>query len=683
MPRKKKFPPKQTIDDDAGQEVQTFEVELFLNERYFPMVGWGKMMLPTDRWKWSSLDGREERKMDGSFLPPKGYIWHESSSWQLDLFRTPSAVQQRNQDLKADRGGEELGEDEIELPGTDEEGYEYAIDFPAMFHYPCGRMDVVRRRRYTRLAKFSPGTGSDEAASGVGTASATTTRTTSTPQSSSSSPASANSATSPLICCNFLQGKCDNGNATATKAECPYKHSKTDPAPCQFLTNCTHKHESRLWQPGALAASCWICGKEFSTLHRQHHCRRCGRVVDADCLVLDGPLKLKTCLSCVGSWLPTSCVVADEAGGENLLVREESVASVPNWVVVHRHNSASAAAFATSPAEPPARKDDGRHEGENDQADQGGAGPVSAKPFSPTSGKKRFELQVVSDVHLEFQDNYAIERCALGTPTAPYLAICGDLTVNTTSSPKRLEQLERYIAHLATQFERIFYILGNHCVWYDTIDSAEQKFRTLEKKFAGKFVFLNCDAYDVPDSDVRLLGCTLWSDFTDEGYKLLAGDPKNKSGEHMLNDFRYIKSFDVKSFRQLHQKHVAWLEAECQRATQEQKQVIIMTHHAPFVDNLVPNIALGAKLLKAGCLGTSLIGPGAGPGPVFNTVRFPGLRCWLYGHTHLSKCLCMNGVLVASNQMGYPDDKDSFGMRSLTTVYPGFNMFDPKFKIVL
>jgi len=38
-----------------------------------------------------------------------------------------------------------------------------------------------------------------------------------------------------------------------------------------------------VWDADKSSGSCTLCGNEFTFLHRRHHCRKCGRLVDAEC----------------------------------------------------------------------------------------------------------------------------------------------------------------------------------------------------------------------------------------------------------------------------------------------------------------------------------------------------------------------------------------------------------------
>lgn len=41
--------------------------------------------------------------------------------------------------------------------------------------------------------------------------------------------------------------------------------------------------EAPAWQPDSAAAACFLCSTKFTFFNRRHHCRKCGRLVCADC----------------------------------------------------------------------------------------------------------------------------------------------------------------------------------------------------------------------------------------------------------------------------------------------------------------------------------------------------------------------------------------------------------------
>ncbi|XP_055333167.1 tectonin beta-propeller repeat-containing protein 1-like [Paramacrobiotus metropolitanus] len=102
-------------------QVDTHRVELYENQRWNILMGFCDKLLPTDRYTWSDETGRMQLSMDAFQLPSN--LWKWDSEWQIDY-----------------RNG-------------DENGWEYAFDFPSSFHSSKGSNDYVRRRRWFRLMK--------------------------------------------------------------------------------------------------------------------------------------------------------------------------------------------------------------------------------------------------------------------------------------------------------------------------------------------------------------------------------------------------------------------------------------------------------------------------------------------------------------------------------------------------
>ena len=101
------------------QTASAGEIRVWENERWYPIVGWGKKLLPTDRAVWSSDDGRSELQQPSATKinppsddpPPAGCKW--TRAW-------------------------------------DHGGWFHAKDFPADFHPTMSKLDCVRRRCWTR-----------------------------------------------------------------------------------------------------------------------------------------------------------------------------------------------------------------------------------------------------------------------------------------------------------------------------------------------------------------------------------------------------------------------------------------------------------------------------------------------------------------------------------------------------
>ncbi|MCE5241685.1 MAG: FYVE zinc finger domain-containing protein [Syntrophobacteraceae bacterium] len=55
------------------------------------------------------------------------------------------------------------------------------------------------------------------------------------------------------------------------------------PGPVRVCSDCFREHAGFSWMRDSEAVRCTICGKEFGTFRRRHHCRFCGNLVCSDC----------------------------------------------------------------------------------------------------------------------------------------------------------------------------------------------------------------------------------------------------------------------------------------------------------------------------------------------------------------------------------------------------------------
>lgn len=82
--------------------------------RYYPIAGWSKKLLPTDRHRWSDQEGKKELRKTDFDLPAPNWTW--TSEWGVEKTDT-----------------------------TDDDGWEYAINF-GMKYQKGSTLQSVRRR---------------------------------------------------------------------------------------------------------------------------------------------------------------------------------------------------------------------------------------------------------------------------------------------------------------------------------------------------------------------------------------------------------------------------------------------------------------------------------------------------------------------------------------------------------
>ncbi|CAH0390168.1 unnamed protein product [Bemisia tabaci] len=103
----------------------TYHYYVYENQRWNPFGGYTTHGLPTDRPMWSDETGCEKKSFETTKLPNRHWQW--VTDWCID-YDTPG--------------------------GTDKDGWQYAIDFPATYHPQNCLTDTVRRRRWYRTCKL-------------------------------------------------------------------------------------------------------------------------------------------------------------------------------------------------------------------------------------------------------------------------------------------------------------------------------------------------------------------------------------------------------------------------------------------------------------------------------------------------------------------------------------------------
>lgn len=103
---------------------KTFEVEITQTQRFFPLSGWGKKRLPTDRYEWADRSGKffQSKDLIESIIPRECEFVGDWRVW-------------------------------IQEGETDADGWQYALDFPQTFSPKKGTLDFVRRRFWRRTCQ--------------------------------------------------------------------------------------------------------------------------------------------------------------------------------------------------------------------------------------------------------------------------------------------------------------------------------------------------------------------------------------------------------------------------------------------------------------------------------------------------------------------------------------------------
>ncbi len=234
-------------------------------------------------------------------------------------------------------------------------------------------------------------------------------------------------------------------------------------------------------------------------------------------------------------------------------------------------------------------------------------------------------LQLASDLHLEFlARTFPGQRTISPAHLADVLVLAGDIG----NGADALELFRDWPVP-------VIYLAGNHEAygksWPDVLEQCARAAEGTSVRFLEK---------DVADfGGVRILGCTLWTDYCLFSEAEQASHMANARGR--LNDHRLIRKHDGSLFSpndalREHERARAWLAVEL--ASPYDGVTVVVTHHAPHPGSVHPRYA-GDPLNAA--FASDL------------TELMPGAQLWLHGHVHDSFDYIVDGCRVVANPRGY------------------------------
>jgi len=237
-------------------------------------------------------------------------------------------------------------------------------------------------------------------------------------------------------------------------------------------------------------------------------------------------------------------------------------------------------------------------------------------------------LLLYSDLHLEFA---SFVPPALD---ADCVLLAGDTSTGTAG-----------VVWAARTFgdRPVVYVPGNH-EYYG--EAYPRHLAALRRAARGTRVHvLDRDVLEL--DSLRILGCTLWTDFA------LHGDPRaaRALAAEMMWDYREIRVSPrlrcavPRDTGRWHGRARAWLERELTATT---KRTVVVTHHAPSAHSLAkcgladrPYNPAYASNLEA-------------------LIAAHGPALWLHGHTHCRRDYRLGETRVVCNPRGYPDQTTGF-----------------------
>ncbi|QTD88147.1 metallophosphoesterase [Burkholderia anthina] len=252
------------------------------------------------------------------------------------------------------------------------------------------------------------------------------------------------------------------------------------------------------------------------------------------------------------------------------------------------------------------------------------------------------KIRVLSDLHLESNQPDTIAHA-----DADLVVLAGDIH-------NHAEGL-RWAAETFDPGVPVVYVPGNHEYYDGEFGALETAMRDAAHTI-DHVHYLNNGVYVDPQERFRVLGTTLWTDFSLFGADAASIARSIEAGERVMLDFKGLiqvtwphnaalhaggepeRDFTPADAIALHRQSRAWLEARL--ATPFAGKTIVVTHHAPHLRSLAERYA--EDLASAGFV-TDMA----------ELVR-PPVDLWIHGHTHTSfDYVIDSGTHVVCNPRGY------------------------------
>lgn len=248
-------------------------------------------------------------------------------------------------------------------------------------------------------------------------------------------------------------------------------------------------------------------------------------------------------------------------------------------------------------------------------------------------------VQILSDLHLEAPKAYDVFEII---PKAPYVALLGDIG----NIEKHKDDCLAFLTKQLEQFRAVLFVPGNHEAYHSDWLTTLAILRAFEEDVRrddclGEFIVLDRTAYRLPDTNIFLLGCSLFSHVPSD---------KEIGVSLRLNDFMQTTKWDVDKHNEAHRRDLAWLNEKVAELEGTDVKIMIFSHWSPSLD------ARANDQKHTGSPITSAFATDLSSEPCFKS---DAVKVWAFGHTHyncdfeVAREVGVGTLRLLANQRGY------------------------------
>ena len=244
------------------------------------------------------------------------------------------------------------------------------------------------------------------------------------------------------------------------------------------------------------------------------------------------------------------------------------------------------------------------------------------------------KMQVLSDIHLEYYDNYPGLTYFI-EPKTNILILAGDICYY------KHKHFLSFFREVNILFEYVIFVPGNHEYYsksiidlnFSTFESVEMEMKKSLSKFENVYL-LQKDTLII--NNIKFIGTTLWYQYFDKNK--INNIVPTQSNEFILYNNCLMPHPTI--IEKTNKDQLCWLENEILKPDGTYK--IVITHYLPS-EKCIADKYLNSPdnfLFVTNC-----------------EQFFKYLDYWIYGHTHIRNKFTMNNCVVLSNPFGLPKEQ--------------------------
>lgn len=257
----------------------------------------------------------------------------------------------------------------------------------------------------------------------------------------------------------------------------------------------------------------------------------------------------------------------------------------------------------------------------------------------------KIKFNIISDIHLEFfKKKESIDQLLKKISelqNSNIICLLGDI-----GYPKH-ELYKYFLGEVLKLYKYVLLISGNHELYNSstTYDKMHEKINQICNELNAninsphRIIYLQKSSIEI--DGYIFIGCTLWSQIINHQIIKDSMNDYQKIKKYIYrNNLKRkipISTFDVNIW---HSDHLNWIQEQLKLYGENNKKIIVLTHHAPITDNEIHPSGCRSICSEAYC--TDL-----------NYLLSDPIIAWCYGHTHQEYSKKKKGILIQSNPMDY------------------------------